>query len=223
MKIFKKRTWKKKTVIKGGNYVERGTTSKKYDRILEYRHIIQIEHNDSDSQVKEAEHEYLFLKNNKKDVVLVNLKNNIVKRYIDEKLSIVKITLLSSIEEDLQNAISHLLSDESKDYYLKNDYDFAWIKLAIDSGFFNGFDRIISSSFQSFCKLMCGLGFEGRTPDRSVINKYYHRADTSIFPWRYVDCDSKERMRRNSIVKEFTTYMGQIRGYKNSVHNFMHT
>ena len=234
MKIFEKRRWKRVPREEVTEIPHEFPFPRKRDFILEYKEWIHIEVDKYDTQADEekGKRNYELFKKQGFNIVFVNRRAipnyRIILEDDKEKKSIIE--LKSQIENDLQEAISHLLSDEvkKKGVNFKGGQEFALIKLAIDNKFVNGSDRLMSKSPQSFINLIKGLGFD-QIAERSSIYKYYQTANTDVWPWRYaesyfnrnVDCDMTERDRRNLIVYEFADYMAHLRGPGEAMNKFM--
>lgn len=109
--------------------------------------------------------------------------------------------------------MAYLHSEEAKNQGINivNGYDYAWIKRTIDKELFPGFKRLVNCSDKKFVKLINRLGFDDIS-DRSVINRYYHRAEGRNIPWVYSDCiyNPEETDRRNDLINTFVEIMNEI-------------
>lgn len=143
------------------------------------------------------------------------------KQYIyfkgDEKIK--PLTLngpIGALEEEIMLVLHFLHSDEAKEKKCNKlfDYDYAWIKLAIDQRLFNGCDRLYFNTMSNFRDFIHRLEYTDICKEETL-HKYYN-AVSGTYP-NYVYSDNKgrtnsERIRRNTFIKVFVEKMREIRG-----------
>lgn len=235
MAIYQKTIRKRvaKSERENKEFVEELSKKRKYES--HFCLFLQVDVFDSAATEKDLEDTYQRIKDRGEEAVLINLKSGTKKEFRNGKETISPLILIPGINEDLKKAINHLFSNEArqKDVNFNGGQDFALIKLVIDKGLVNGYERIISKSPQYFIELMTSLGYGAQIVGRSTIYKLYRLAETDIFPWKYLDrfenrklkryCDPAEQARRNRIVWEFVEYMKHLRGGNKAVNNFVNS
>lgn len=119
-------------------------------------------------------------------------------------------SIISEKEERLKETLM-ILSQNRTPFWLKRNYDYAWIKLAIDRGLVPNLKTFKSISPNAFFQIIRQLEQPGlkALPDESEFRKYYKKANYGTFPWYYADCNNNdgERTRRNGIVRRFKELM----------------
>ena len=223
MKIWKRKIKKEVPVETEQNSNPQKTKVETARCLLMICTFIEIEKRDSLADEQKGVNEYRSCVENRNNTVLLNWKRNERTIYKDGEERRYVLNPNTAIEDDLKEALLYLTSDEAKNngFNLENGYDFAWIKLAIDQGLVNGYDRINNYSYPKFRELVCSFGFENLIAKEKTLLKYYNYANANTIPWIYSDCNAIERNRRNEIVLKFVEYMGLQRGWNDNMNHFM--
>ena len=138
----------------------------------------------------------------------------------------------NTIEEKLKIALQKLNSEETKSRGggILEQYDYAWIKRAIEGRMFLGSEKIPCGSWPQYIKYVKEvLGFNN-IASKSVLAKYYKYVSGRIIPWNenngkniivswdYSDCmdynnrliKPKLREHRNKLIHHFLEIMREI-------------
>ncbi len=130
--------------------------------------------------------------------------NEIAQRHGEE---MIWLDSHKSHKEERLREVLRALEASNRPYRIKNKYDYAWIKLAIDSEIVNGFRSLMNCSFPESIHYLDTFGLR-ELPEPTAMRKYYDKA-YGTFPWMYRDCVNNltERNRRNGIVNKFRELM----------------
>lgn len=101
----------------------------------------------------------------------------------------------SLLDQQIKQAIDTMLQEKQ----IKKKYDFAWIKLVLESNQDKNF-----ASANSFVNFLKELDISEMLPSESTINKYVNSAHCKGNEWTFTDnLDSSEATRRNMLIKRF--------------------
>ena len=106
-------------------------------------------------------------------------------------------------------------SNKSKLWAIREPYDYAWIKKAIDCGLVSGVKDIKHCYTKTFIKYIKSLGVENINIDsKQTFNKYLREVDNKSYPFIFKSHRNKNKMikdeeskRRNCIVAKFIGLM----------------
>ena len=122
------------------------------------------------------------------------------------------------IDNKMFLALTYLKSKaaETESCNIKEGYDYAWIKLAIDKQQFIknpmerfiGYTELINYTYKDFVDYIKRLGFNDICGDRNV-ERYYMYAEGQFPNFRYKDCEMNQGRadKRNRIIKSFIAIM----------------
>ncbi len=118
--------------------------------------------------------------------------------------------------ERLRKALTIMTSPSNKEelWYIKHQYDYAWIKRAIDFGLIRNYEKYLNKSNPKFLSFLNDLHIPTVTlPDDKSLGKYYRKVAPTVkyLPWHYNDhCAIHETNRRNVIAGKFIEIMNAI-------------
>lgn len=127
-----------------------------------------------------------------------------------------KISLESEIDLRMASALRTLneAPNRSEMWFIKEPYDYAWIKKVIDYGLIPGLAKLKFGTTRSFITYLKNIGIEGiESTYKSTFNKYYKEVRNKKIPFVYkhhdteVIVDTTETDRRNAIVLKFIDLM----------------
>lgn len=122
----------------------------------------------------------------------------------------------NGIDESIRHAIIFLHTEEAKtnNYHIQKQYDYAWIKMALDHGPIpSRFSILKNRSTPSFVRYIQSLGFTdiagSKTLNKELSKAFWDSLNRTItFPKSYVNI--LERKRRNRIAFKFLEILNEI-------------
>lgn len=138
----------------------------------------------------------------------------------EKKGYITNVTWLNSdgngVDDDIKHVIKCLKTDSAKkyNYYLKNQYDYAWLKIAIDYGNIpNRFAVLKYMSTPKFVQYIKSLGYFDiagpKTLNKELAKAFWCSKNNSItFPMSHIGII--ESKRRNCITQKFLEILNEI-------------
>ena len=200
------------------------TDSARIERVfLNFAQKIRVLTDDSsDEEEIEANDDWKKDKKNESSAIFINAKAKTIFKWDGHNETSVPMVHTRDIDCKMFRVLEFMNSEEVKKekFYLKNGYDYAWIKKAIDIQpsidepikRFSGYKELLNYSSQEFVDYLKELGLtNAKKCDASSIRRYINYIrDINIKEWpnlRYSDCLKRETIRRNAIIKKFLELM----------------
>lgn len=117
-------------------------------------------------------------------------------------------SMSAAMDERVKAALDVLNAKENKDepWAIKWDYDYAFIKYALDKLLVGGCEKLSNLSNPKFVKYIKGLGVINCCGDKTL-NKYHSKISGNFPNCRFAEVNHQETRRRNAIINKFVELM----------------
>lgn len=114
----------------------------------------------------------------------------------------------NAIDERMKSILDTLNAEENKDeeWAIKNGYDYAFIKYALDKLMVNGCENLSNIPTPQFIEYLKAVGVNNCCGDKTL-NKYLQKVSGDFPSCRFSGVKHKEAKRRNAIINKFVEEM----------------